>query len=948
MLLRTLLGLLVFAFNLGFGQVVVYNEDFTLPDGTISDAGPTPWTRTYSGTSEFEVIGETFFAHDLDSEGVWTSGVIDISAYGYAVIDISGYVLFAGAGDYLRFYYKVDGGPETLFGSFLNGILTGAVESSAMVSGSSVQIVVRVFNNGGLDWYGFDDVIVTGVQTLYSRKTGNWTDNDPGNATWSISGLGGASCGCSPNSLTRVVIGNGNTVTVDAAGDAIDVEVRSGATLDYSANTTLTINRGGAISVESGGTINSGTNAGRQIVFNDPFTNNILVDGTLTIGDFDVNGAATLNFSGGGTVLLQDDLLVDAAATINFTQTGGFTITDQFAIAAAASVNFDHTGTLTVSNDLNLNGSASITKNSGTLTITDDLILNTSNSTLTNNAGAISISGDIFVNDNADDDNVITNASGATLSFVNVDANNGDLDILNSGTLNQSGNFIDISNADTNFDNLATGTWNWTLTPNTTYDTDIATVLNATASGNTFNYSGAGAQRIIPTSYHHLTLSNSGAKDGNNASFSVGGDWNVTGTASFTEGTSLITFNGSGAQSITNAAGETFSRVTVNKTGGSLTLNNNVTISGGTGTDLTLTQGVINTTTSAILIINDGVTTSGGDADSFVDGPIRKIGNDSFIFPTGDGTRWARIEISAPTGTTTEFTAQYFATPYSAGNTDATLTHVSGAEHWTLDRAVTTASVTVKLYWENSFSDINNFADLRVARFNGTEWVSVGNTAFTGAVGGPGTITSSSVGSFSPFTFGSAGGSNPLPVELTYFRAHIENNQAVLAWATATEKDNDYFTIERAVDIEKFEPIGPRIKGKGTTNQLNTYEFIDAHPVPGRSYYRLKQTDFDGTFDYSEIRVVDYFGPDHPVCEIYPTVAKQGSTLIIKAEGLDDMTELPLRLIDCTGKVVWEKTYHIKEKGYLNETIDLSPYFSSGVYILRGPTTYFTNRIIIN
>src|SRR5688500_9931705 len=158
----------------------IYNEDFNLPDGTTIDNGATAWYTSYSGSGTFEKNtwgGEDlFFIYNLDSEGIWTSQSIDISAYGYAVIDIDGYIDNAGAGAYLRFYYSLNGGPETLFGDFSGGFFTGAVGASSIVSGNSLIITVRAFNNGFLDLYTFDNVVVTGITTLYSRKSGDWTD----------------------------------------------------------------------------------------------------------------------------------------------------------------------------------------------------------------------------------------------------------------------------------------------------------------------------------------------------------------------------------------------------------------------------------------------------------------------------------------------------------------------------------------------------------------------------------------------------------------------------------------------------------------------------------------------------------------------------------------------------------------------------------------------------
>jgi hypothetical protein len=87
-----------------------------------------------------------------------------------------------------------------------------------------------------------------------------------------------------------------------------------------------------------------------------------------------------------------------------------------------------------------------------------------------------------------------------------------------------------------------------------------------------------------------------------------------------------------------------------------------------------------------------------------------------------------------------------------------------------------------------------------------------------------------------------------LPVELAYFRAKMENNKAVIEWATASEMDNDYFTVERSADGSSFESIAT-IPGAGNSHSLLTYTYTDASPLAGTSYYRLTQTDFDQKFE---------------------------------------------------------------------------------------------------
>ncbi|MFZ1332555.1 MAG: T9SS type A sorting domain-containing protein [Flavobacteriales bacterium] len=93
---------------------------------------------------------------------------------------------------------------------------------------------------------------------------------------------------------------------------------------------------------------------------------------------------------------------------------------------------------------------------------------------------------------------------------------------------------------------------------------------------------------------------------------------------------------------------------------------------------------------------------------------------------------------------------------------------------------------------------------------------------------------------------------SPLPISLIHFGAVPENNRVVLCtWTTASQLNNDYFTVERSRDGTSYESIGT-VAGAGTTNSVLHYAFNDPEPYEGVSYYRLRQTDFDGTTDLSE------------------------------------------------------------------------------------------------
>ncbi|OFX39800.1 MAG: hypothetical protein A2X08_03255 [Bacteroidetes bacterium GWA2_32_17] len=90
-----------------------------------------------------------------------------------------------------------------------------------------------------------------------------------------------------------------------------------------------------------------------------------------------------------------------------------------------------------------------------------------------------------------------------------------------------------------------------------------------------------------------------------------------------------------------------------------------------------------------------------------------------------------------------------------------------------------------------------------------------------------------------------------LPIELLSFEGNCTNNNSVLRWSTASETNNDYFNIERAGNGLNYKIIGT-LKGAGNSNQVLNYKWTDDVPLAGNNYYRLKQTDYDGRFEYFE------------------------------------------------------------------------------------------------
>ncbi|MCX7861429.1 MAG: GEVED domain-containing protein [Bacteroidales bacterium] len=106
------------------------------------------------------------------------------------------------------------------------------------------------------------------------------------------------------------------------------------------------------------------------------------------------------------------------------------------------------------------------------------------------------------------------------------------------------------------------------------------------------------------------------------------------------------------------------------------------------------------------------------------------------------------------------------------------------------------------------------------------------------------------------FTDGGSMNCEILPINLLSFDATLlNNNKVMLSWTTASEVNNDYFTILKSTDAVIYKPIA-QIKGAGNSNDIINYEFIDEESITQQTYYRIKQTDYDGNTSYSEVRVV--------------------------------------------------------------------------------------------
>lgn len=272
----------------------------------------------------------------------------------------------------------------------------------------------------------------------------------------------------------------------------------------------------------------------------------------------------------------------------------------------------------------------------------------------------------------------------------------------------------------------------------------------------------------------------------------------------------------------------------------------------GTGTFLlrvngtmTFTNGILYTNSNDILQFQPGSAVTGASASSHVDGPVTKTGSDAFTFPVGSGSVYAPIGMSTPSSNST-YTAEYF--PYAYVSTtplQTGLDHISNVEHWIFTK-VSGANVNVTLSFSTARSGVvNSLTDLRVAKWDGSQWLNLGNGGTTGTTAAGTVVNNTALTTYSPFTLGSSSTLNPLPVDLLSFNAKVLDNIISINWATASEINNDFFTIEKSIDGINWFNIAT-VKAASNSEVINNYTAVDQNPVSGLQYYRLTQTDVNG------------------------------------------------------------------------------------------------------
>lgn len=291
----------------------------------------------------------------------------------------------------------------------------------------------------------------------------------------------------------------------------------------------------------------------------------------------------------------------------------------------------------------------------------------------------------------------------------------------------------------------------------------------------------------------------------------------------------------------------------------------------------------------------------------------------NYKVPFGTGLTYLPVVlgISAPgAGAGTFIFSTYPTDPFAAPNNRplpqgmTVFTDLSGNENahnvvdrfWPITTSGYTTAPTAILNFNYQDSEWNTGtntiveAALQAQHFNGSVWSQPPNGIVNTAQN---VVITASTSSFD-FVWALVQGSTPLPVELLHFDARPEEAEVLCTWATASETNNDFFTVERSADGETFSNIG-EVDGAGNSQTTLSYAFSDDAPLDGLSYYRLRQTDFDGTEAWSQAVAVWHGAPTSELV-LYPNPC--ADELFVLGGALAG--EL-VSIIDATGRMVIDR-----------------------------------------
>ena len=390
---------------------------------------------------------------------------------------------------------------------------------------------------------------------------------------------------------------------------------------------------------------------------------------------------------------------------------------------------------------------------------------------------------------------------------------------------------------------------------------------------------------------------------------------NANGNSTFTNTgtTGTLEFNGTAAQTYTAGSSQLdLNYVVMNHTGTGVTLLSNMNVKSSTGT-LTLTSGKIITNAFEVNVENTATSSvSTGNTTSYVQGNLRRslLTTGSYDFPVGHATpgyQRANVNFTAATsiGNLLARFDTWPSTPPIQGGTDCGATFNQQAEnngYWTITANAnpTTGTYNMTLYPLNATNTagMSGWTIMKDPLISSNTWSLNGTCVVTSTAT---QVMRNGMNGFS--VYGAAQSLTPLPIELINFTGKNLGKRNLLEWTTATEINNDYFTLERSSDGANFENVAI-VDGAGNSLSTINYSKYDETPFYGITYYRLKQTDYNGDYSYSHVISLENGLNDVELSNVHPNPTSNDINFDFYSPIAGT---IKVQVLDYTGRVVAEE-----------------------------------------
>lgn len=431
--------------------------------------------------------------------------------------------------------------------------------------------------------------------------------------------------------------------------------------------------------------------------------------------------------------------------------------------------------------------------------------------------------------------------------------------------------------------------------------------------------------------------------DSNNITINLCGDLIVDDNGNFNADNLEIVFNGISDQNIFSGTNENLfiNKITLNKISGDLILDDDLEVS-----YLNFINGVLSTGANKIFVSNPQTTAiTGFSGTGYISGNLRRAVNSTgnYSFPVGISGNFERADLEIINSDNLNYIDASF-NPINPSDLDISglglyvngdlLQTILNGGYWTItpNSGVNSVNYNIGLYLRGSSNAGTEPGQHSIIKRqnSSSNWGIRGNHSNSTQTISGGTVYAyrSNLDEFSDFAI-AKNNDNILPVEFLYFEADCQNNANALKWATASEKNSDYFEVQYSSNTNKWTTL-TKVPATGNSDRTVEYSYVDNSKNSNITYYRLKQVDIDGSVLYSKIVSSKCTQNESPEIIVYPVPADEFVNIVLNNW---KSNQVVIEIFGTDAKLINKYVFDLNDSSEIFR-IDIS-YLKSGIYSLR-------------